>query len=131
LPLIRHYVDHFATLNKTHKRISRKALDTLLNYAYPGNVRELMNICERAVVMSDTDMIDLADLPSDVVHTLGSTPSVGLPLPQSGSLGEILAEVEHRIIEAAMAEHGSQEGAAKALGVSQPTIARRIRKYGL
>ena len=90
-----------------------------------------MNICERAVVMSDTDMIDQSDLPSDVVPNHGSAPAAGLPLPPSGSLGEILAAVEQRVIETAMAEHGSQEKAAKALGVSQPTIARRIRKYGL
>jgi transcriptional regulator with PAS, ATPase and Fis domain len=42
----------------------------------------------------------------------------------------MLAKVERRVIEAAMIEHGSQAKAANALGVSQPTIARRLKKYG-
>ncbi|MEJ2641908.1 MAG: sigma 54-interacting transcriptional regulator [Desulfosarcinaceae bacterium] len=130
LPLIRHYVAHFAELNKTPKRLSRQALDVLLNYPYPGNVRELMNICERAVVMSDTNIIDLADLPADVASTSRSTDHEELMLPRRGRLSDILAQVERHVIETAMAEHGSQAKAAKALGVSQPTIARRMKNYG-
>jgi PAS domain S-box-containing protein len=130
LPLIRHYVTHFAELNQSPKRLSRKALDALLNYSYPGNVRELMNICERAVVMSDTPIIDLADLPADVVSVSRPTDPKELLLPSSGRLSDILARVERRVIEAAMIEHGSQAKAANALGVSQPTIARRLKKYG-
>ncbi|MDJ0780573.1 MAG: sigma 54-interacting transcriptional regulator [Desulfosarcinaceae bacterium] len=131
LPLIRHYVAHFAGLNQTSKRLSRQALDALLNYPYPGNVRELMNICERAVVMSDTEVIDLADLPTDVVAAVSPPLLQGLQLHRGGSLAEMLALVERDLIRAAMAEHGSQEQAASALGVSQPTIARRLKKYGL
>jgi PAS domain S-box-containing protein len=130
LPLIRHYVSHFAELNKTPKRLSRQALDALLNYPYPGNVRELMNICERAVVLSDTPLIDLADLPQDVAETSRPSNPKELILPGSGSLSEMLATVERRIVEAALAEYGSQAKAASALGVSQPTIARRLKKYG-
>ena len=129
LPLIRHYVGHFAQINQTPKRLGRQALDALLNYSYPGNVRELMNICERAVVMSDSEVIDLADLPPDVTPTTGSAAGERLQLPSNGTLAETLAAVERRIIETAMAEHGSQEKAARALGVSQPTIARRLKKF--
>jgi PAS domain S-box-containing protein len=129
LPLIRHYVAHYAELNKTSKRLSRQAIDALLNYPYPGNVRELINICERAVVMSDAHIIDLADLPADVCASSQPTKAGELPLPRSGSLSEILADVERRLVETAMAEHGNQARAAKALGVSQPTIARRLKKY--
>ncbi|MCK5913864.1 MAG: sigma 54-interacting transcriptional regulator, partial [Desulfuromusa sp.] len=51
LPLIRAYIDHFSTRTKQPKRLTAAAIDTLTNYSYPGNVRELMNICERLVVM--------------------------------------------------------------------------------
>jgi transcriptional regulator with PAS, ATPase and Fis domain len=129
LPLIRHYVAHFAELNKTPKRLSRQALDALLSYPYPGNVRELMNICERSVVMSDANIIDLTDLPADVVSSSQPSDPKQLTLPRSGRLSDMLAKVERRLIEAAMAEHGSQVKAAKALGISQPTIARRLKKY--
>lgn len=49
--------------------MARAATDALLIYSYPGNVRELMNLCERLVVMSETELIDIQDLPAHLfVH---------------------------------------------------------------
>ena len=59
IPLIRHYIEKFSDQIGASKHLSRSALDALSAYPYPGNVRELMNICERLVVMSDTELIDL------------------------------------------------------------------------
>ena len=68
VPLIRHYIDHFSSVANTPKRLTREAIDALVGYSYPGNVRELMNICERLVVMSETEVVDLSDLPVQVVR---------------------------------------------------------------
>jgi len=66
VPLLRHYIDFFSEKNQCQKKLSGPALDALAAYAFPGNVRELMNICERLVVMTDTEVIDLVDLPAQV-----------------------------------------------------------------
>ena len=65
--LLRHYVDTFARKIGSAKRLSQAAIDALMAYTYPGNVRELMNICEQVVVMSEMEIIDRQDLPRDVI----------------------------------------------------------------
>jgi transcriptional regulator with PAS, ATPase and Fis domain len=130
-PLIRYYVDYFADLTGTRKRVSRSALDALLAYPYPGNVRELMNICEHLTVMSETEVIDLLDLPKDIVR---SRPEISLDTtgwPKDMTLKQILQSVEKKVMLQAMEKFKNQSDAAAALGVSQPTIARRLKKYGL
>jgi PAS domain S-box-containing protein len=130
-PLIRYYIDYFADLTGTRKRLSRSALDALLDYPYPGNVRELMNICERAVVMSETEVIDPQDLPRDVA---GRTPELSMMAatsPGEMTLKQILQDVERKVLIRTLGKYENQSKAATALGVSQPTIARRIKQYDI
>ncbi|WP_197910308.1 sigma-54 interaction domain-containing protein [Desulfosarcina ovata] len=132
LPLLRYYVDYFARKLGSPKRLSHAAVESLMAYPFPGNVRELMNICERAVVMSELEVIALEDLPRDVVsHTgnAGATPSVQWP-PQM-TLEQILQSVERALLLEATQKYRNQSQIAAALGVSQPTVARRMKKYGL
>lgn len=131
VPLIRHYIDHFSTINNTQKRLTRAALDALAGYAYPGNVRELMNISERVVVMSETEVIDISDLPSQVI---GST-KTGLPedldWPDTISLQQALETVERNLLSRARDRYRNQASIAEALGVNQSTIARKLKRYNL
>ncbi|BHH85291.1 RNA polymerase subunit sigma-54 [Desulforhopalus sp. 52FAK] len=129
LPLITYYIDHFANISKTSKRISRSALDVLLTYPYPGNVRELMNICEHAAVMSETEVVDLIDLPKDVRQHNSSPSVLETELPEGMSLKQILENVEQKVMSQAFKRYKNQAAVASALGVSQPTIARRFKKY--
>ncbi len=131
LPLLRHYVEHFSQRNGVLRRLSRGAADVLLGYAYPGNVRELMNLCERLVVMSETEVIDEADLPMSVRQQL--EPEVGkVKLWRQGqTLSEALAEVERRILAEMCECYCSQSEIATVLGVNQSTIARKLQKYNL
>lgn len=134
LPLIQHYIDHFNAKLKGGKppRLSRRALEALLAYGFPGNIRELMNICERLVVMTDASRIDVDDLPAAV--TAGLRPGLACDLDlleNADSLNRTMAAVEGRLIARALAEHGTQAKAARALGVNQSTIARKIKKHGL
>ncbi len=127
--LIHHFVEHFAEISKTRKRVSREALDVLLSYPYPGNVRELMNICEHAIVMSETEVINTSDLPRDVREFVSAHPLRETGWLKGMSLKQILENVEQEVMLEAMDIYKSQAAAAKALGVSQPTIARRLKKY--
>lgn len=130
-PLLRYYVDHFAGIVGSPKRLSRAALDSLLAYSYPGNVRELMNICERMVVMSETQVIDLADLPGDVVRSSGDMPVTLSVPPESQTLAQTLEFVERQVLTDALKRYKNQTRMSQALGVSQPTIARRMKKYNI
>jgi PAS domain S-box-containing protein len=130
-PLLRHYLDYFADITGTRKRLSRSALDALLDYPYPGNVRELMNICERAVVISETEVVDLQDLPKDVA---GRTPELSIMATawsKEMTLEQILQNVERKVLLRTLEKYETQCEAAAALGVSQPTIARRLKKYDI
>ena len=131
IPLLRHYIDHFSIINKESKRLSRAAIDALVNYAFPGNVRELMNICERLVVMSETEVIDLVDLPSQVVGSMKTGKPEEMDWPESMTLQQALETVERNMLTKARERYRSQTRIAQALGVNQSTIARKMKRYGL
>ncbi len=130
VPLIRHYVEKFNNQTGTRKRLTRAALDALTAYPYPGNVRELMNICERLVVMSDTELIGLADLPAHIGQAVDSQTHLN-KLPSGLSLTETLERIEKELLEKARAQYRNQSEIAAALGVNQSTIARKLKKYHL
>jgi len=131
LPLLHHYIDTFARKIGSVKRLSQAAIDALMAYTYPGNVRELMNICEQVVVMSEMEIIDRQDLPRDVIaQTMESGEDWGFWPPQM-TLDQVLGSVERAFLRDALTTHKKQSKIAKALGISQPTVARRMKKYGL
>ena len=131
LPLILHYIDSYAKKHGTPKRLSRAACDTLLAYPFPGNVRELMNLCERLVVMSETEVVGLQDLPVDVVKADTAELAAGDVWPESITMPQVVESTERAMLAHALKVHGNQFNMAEALGVSQPTIARKLKKYGL
>ena len=133
LPLIHHFLAHFAEKLALGgpPRLTRPASDALMAYRYPGNVRELMNICERLVVMTEGGRIDMTDLPGDVAGPVGAAGFGAAPPDDRTTLADILASVERETIADAMARCGTQQEAARALGVNQSTIARKLKKYAL
>ncbi|MCP3891639.1 MAG: PAS domain S-box protein [Desulfobulbaceae bacterium] len=130
-PLIRYYVDYFADIAGTRKRVSRSTLDALLSYSYPGNVRELINICEHAIVMSETEVVDKLDLPKGVVERAPESSLADHGWPEEMSLKQIMESVERQVMVQAVKKYKNQAAAAEVLGVSQPTIARRLKKYNI
>lgn len=131
LPLLLHYIDFFASKHNTAKRLSRAATDNILSYSFPGNVRELMNLCERLVVMSETELIDLQDLPTDIAKNSQHNSTV-LPewLPDT-TMQQAIERTEKTLLAQAIKKHGNQMDIAAALGISQPTVARKLKKYSL
>jgi len=131
VPLLRHYIDHFNKAHKLDKRISREALDQLEKYTYPGNVRELMNICERLVVMTETDVIGLSDLPFDVAEQKQSKAFQLDDWVEGKTLSEAVALVEKQCLKNALRKFDNQYEAADYLKVNQSTITRKLQKYSL
>ena len=131
LPLLQHYLEQFGAKSGVQKHPTRAVLDALLAYSYPGNVRELMNLCERLVVMSEGKRIDLDDLPT----ALFPRDQKAFPPPgrfcQGKTFGELMEAFEKTVLSQAINQYGNQQGTAAALGVNQSTIARKLKKYGL
>ncbi|MEI6704936.1 MAG: sigma 54-interacting transcriptional regulator, partial [Deltaproteobacteria bacterium] len=131
LPLIQHYMEFFGTKNNITKHLTRAASDALLSYRYPGNVRELMNICERLVVMSETELIDLKDLPNDIVHRAEELTVETTEWMSNMTLQQALDSLERKMLAQSLKQHGNQRQMAAALGINQSTIARKLEKHGL
>lgn len=133
LPLISHYIKYFC---KKHKikgsiKLTHNAGNALEKYAYPGNVRELINICERLVVMNDNNEIHYKDLPHGVMDS-AKHDNLFMDLHDKGlSLHEMMATVEKQILKNFMDKHLTQSKAAKTLGLNQSTIARKLQKHKL
>ena len=127
--LIDHFVNKYSHANgKDIMGLTSEAQDMLLKYDYPGNVRELENIMERAVVIAREDLIALEDLPfrdTDDHSTCGIKSDVGI-------LRRSIEELERQMIIAAMEKSGDhQSNAADALGISERMLRYKLKKYGL
>jgi two-component system response regulator PilR (NtrC family) len=104
-----------------------------MSYEFPGNVRELENVLERAVTLAGSSMIGLGDLPEDLSGLAGSTASQIIQLPIEGcKLDEVLTEVERRLLlEALERTGGVRTKAAKLLGISFRSLRYRLEKQNL
>ena len=99
-----------------------------MRYSYPGNVRELENIIERAVVLSRREIITGADLPIHVQAAMAEDALPGREL--KGSLNETLDTVERGLILEALKESGgTQTRAAEKLGISERVLRYKLKKY--
>jgi two-component system NtrC family response regulator len=124
--LIDHFVRSFAQANrKPIVGLTREARELLLRYDYPGNVRELENLVERAVVLTRDDVIGRADLPLTLQEsTTDAAETAGLTAAVEG--------LERRLIREALARaDGVQTRAAEALGISERVLRYKLKKYGL
>ncbi|MCG8634234.1 MAG: sigma 54-interacting transcriptional regulator [Desulfobacterales bacterium] len=130
IPLLNHYIDMFSRkYDKPGLNLSTETVDALAVYPYPGNVREMINICERMVVMAHEKNILYKDLPRSVKKTI-TDQDPSMDVWQKGkTLGNMVAEFERKIIEMALKEGKTQANAAKMLGINQSTIARKLQKH--
>ncbi|MBI2987295.1 MAG: sigma-54-dependent Fis family transcriptional regulator [Deltaproteobacteria bacterium] len=127
LPLLMdHFLKLFAEKNrKTIRGFSHEAREALLRYDYPGNVRELENIIERAAVLTRDEVIGQADLPLSI-HEPEEEKSEGTTLPAATE------GIERRMIREALARSGGvQTRAAELLGISERALRYKLKKYGL
>jgi two-component system response regulator PilR (NtrC family) len=131
--LIEHFIRRFsAETGKVVNGLSPDALRVLDQYAFPGNVRELENVIERAVVLSRSRLIGLGDLAPELSGLAGA-PATNLDdLPPEGcDLEAILGEVERRLLVSALDKTGGvRKHAAELQGISFRSIRYRLKKHG-
>jgi two-component system NtrC family response regulator len=130
-PLISHFIHKYAGENdKEIEEVSKEAMDVLIRYDYPGNVRELGNAIERAVVMARGTLVASEDLP---IHLRSPQSERESSYESRGrSLTETLEDLERHLITDALAKtDGNQSKAAEELGISERNLRYRIKKYGI
>lgn len=110
------------------RAIAPDALAALAGYRFPGNIRELWNLVERLVVTTPGETITARDLVPEIAHATSPTRADEHERP---SLRKARQKVEAQLLREALTRYGTQARAAKHLGVTQSTIARKVRQYGL
>ncbi len=125
--LVEHFLEKYASAVGAARRVvSREAMDLLVAYDYPGNVRELENIVLRAMALARGDLITTADLPASVRD--GAAES-GDPHGSPDSLPGRVAALERAMIDEALgAEEGNQSRAATRLGISERALRYKLAK---
>ncbi len=136
--LIEHFLTRFR--RESGKRIvglDPAAMNLLVHYRWPGNVRQLENVIERAVVLCSGEQIGVTDLPASVrgevrTEAIADSPVDLPPDAHLMPLRQALEAPERQIIERALQLHGgNREATAKALGINRSTLFNKLRKFGL
>ncbi len=126
-------------LEKTCKEMNRQmtiasdALQAMENYDWPGNVREMENIIERVVALTDSDVIHHTDLPTDIAESLKETEKISTQLTSAGvNLNLLVAELEKDLIQQALLiSRGVKARAAELLGLNRTTLVEKMKRLGL
>ncbi|MFC1857975.1 sigma-54-dependent transcriptional regulator [Thermodesulfobacteriota bacterium] len=128
-PLADFFLKHFAEKNrKTIKGFTPRALDLFMRYEWHGNVRELENLVERAVIMARGNMVTPAEFPD----TLKALDDVNQENAMDLTPGRSLKEVEKEMILRTLKEtDGNRTHAANILGISRRTLQLKLKEYGI
>lgn len=122
--LIDHFLSNFSALKgKEVSGVSSRALNALMNYNYPGNIRELQNILEYAFVLCPSSIISLKHLPPILQSS-----DIDSPVDFNSKITEYETKI---IIEALEKNHWNRLEAAKELGIHKTTLFKKIRKLGI
>jgi transcriptional regulator with GAF, ATPase, and Fis domain len=129
--------DHFvremgAKMGKGEAGLSQEARELLLAHAWPGNIRELQNAIERALIVAEGELISAAHLaitprPPPAVILRAAAP----PTEDTNTVHTLAEEEKHMIAEALRRAKGNKTRAAAALGLSRTQLLRRARRFGL
>lgn len=123
--LVNHFLNKFSKENnKPLPQLEQEVLEALINYDWPGNIRELANIIERAVVLSPSGVISIKYLPKKIQE------KTGWPVKEESTLN--LLEVEKSLILKALNSTGwNQTKAAEILGISRKQLRTKMKNHGL
>jgi DNA-binding NtrC family response regulator len=137
--LATHFVSHFGALNgRPDAHLLPQALDALAAYSWPGNVRQLQNIIERLVVLSDGDALSVHDVARELTNLpgRGSKPVAGPP-SGSGSVGSATLDDQRRgaereaLLDALARAKNNRTLAARLLNVSRRTLYNKLEELGI
>ncbi|RMF93149.1 MAG: sigma-54-dependent Fis family transcriptional regulator [Nitrospinota bacterium] len=130
--LVEYFLHHMPIPKKRKKRITPEAMSILQSYSWPGNIRELRNILERAVILSEGDEITARDLPADLRGEPNFWVKNGIPILSLPQLKERYLEVEKQHIATLLARYGGHRSTvARLLQISERNLYRKIKQYQL
>jgi Nif-specific regulatory protein len=138
--LLNHFLSMSNQRNGKKLLLTADLLDFLIDYPWPGNVREMQNMVERMVILAEGDRLTLGDLSQNVLAWRKGAPAIDRGVPvETQAVPAVeklqrrsLQDIEKEEVESALRRHGwVQVRAAKELGLTQRQIGYRIRKYGL
>lgn len=123
-PMLNHFVAEFAQkLNKPVSRIDRETVKMLKSYSFPGNVRELRNMTERAIILCKGSVLTVMDFQTRIIHE---------PEAHKEKVYFNLEENESNLIRLALKlKNYNQIKAAEILGITRDSLIRRMKKYGI
>jgi two-component system, NtrC family, response regulator PilR len=130
--LVQHFVERYASeVGKAVRGFSDAALERLAGHAFPGNVRELENLVERAVALSTSETIGPESLPPSVLEPASKAAAPKLPL-EGSNLDSLVNEFERGLLEEALRQaRGVKKRAAGLLGISFRSFRYRLEKLGM
>lgn len=131
--LAHHFLEAFAKqISSPLRGISPTAMKRLMNYAWPGNIRELANVIERAVVVSDRPVLEPEDLPVEIAQAHPAAASMPAVQTEKGATPSTLEAMEKEHIQRVLQYTDSnKEEAFKILGISRSTLYEKLKRYGL
>ncbi|HKK91679.1 MAG TPA: sigma 54-interacting transcriptional regulator, partial [Desulfobacteraceae bacterium] len=127
LELVKHFLDKYNKKYRRRGKISSEALERILSYHFPGNVRELINIVKKAVVMSEKKVLD--QFITGAILNPGNLSQPDREKRASLTLPERLHREEKKIVEQAAQECRTTREMASFLGISQPGVVRKLKKH--
>ena len=127
--LLLHYKNEYTRKYAIQKEFSEKAVQCLCRYDWPGNIRELQNVVENLVIMTEGPRIDTESLPEQIQERAEERSSIFSAGDEIRPLKEAVEDIEEMMIRRALEKFGSTREAAKALGVNQSTIVRKIQMF--
>lgn len=124
-PLLNHFVEEFSRkMNKPMPAINKNVLPFLKKYPFPGNVRELRNMVERAIILYKGNTIEISDFPIDIENTMNCSSN------ETDSFN--LNEIEKKAISQALKKSDyNQTSAADMLGITRDALIRKMKKYNI
>lgn len=130
--LILFFLRIFNTRFDTNKKLSLDLINFLESYNWPGNVRQLENTIERLLVMVPDNVITLQHLPAELSEEIKKSGHLkSLFINEKIGLQEAVEKVEKEVIKKAMERASTTREIASLIGVSQPTVVRKMKKYKL
>ena len=128
--LVLHFLKKINGKYRFQKRIASEVVDGFMMHQWPGNIRELENVIERMLVMTEEEEITAKHLPLNLqshVYPHGKPPDVHENLP----FKKVMERTEKHLLEKAIRTHGSTRKVARALKINQSTVVRKLKKYNL
>ncbi|KUO51705.1 MAG: hypothetical protein APF76_15075 [Desulfitibacter sp. BRH_c19] len=137
--LVKYFLNNYNNVFKIKKIIDADAMKCLIDYDWPGNIRELENIIEGLVVLTRDQIIKNYDLPKHIQKkALDNSDSnnysdelTQITISKNSTLNDAIEVIERKILSEALIEHGSTRQVAKLLNVDQSTIVRKAQKYNI